>query len=77
MSLTRVVQQARVVVHTSARAYRGRMTKNEHSEETIDEPVMDGATDHEDTDADPRKGMSDPALIRDVESGKKTTNPYG
>lgn len=45
-------------------------------EEKLDEPVLDGAEDHEETDVDPRKGMSDPALIRDVESAKKTTNPY-
>lgn len=49
----------------------------EATEETVDEPVMDGAEDHSDTNADPRKGMSDPALIRDLESGKKTVNPYG
>lgn len=51
------------------------------SDDDIDEPVMDGATDRDEGDddgepIDPRKGMSDPALIRDVESGK-TTNPYG
>lgn len=45
-------------------------------EETLDEPVLDGAQD-EDPDVDPRKGMTDPALIRDVESGEKTVNPYG
>lgn len=43
----------------------------------LDEPVLDGADDHSSDDVDPRKGMSDPALIRDVEQGKKTTNPYG
>ncbi|MGO3147981.1 MAG: hypothetical protein ACTIJ6_09925 [Leucobacter sp.] len=47
------------------------------SEEVLDEPVMDGANDHSDDDKDPRKGEEDPALIRDVESGKKTANPYG
>ncbi|XPP27197.1 MAG: hypothetical protein ACNYNX_03175 [Leucobacter sp.] len=46
-------------------------------EENLDEPVLDGADEHADKDVDPRKGMSDPALIRDVESGKKTVNPYG
>ncbi|MBK0422110.1 hypothetical protein JD292_08480 [Leucobacter sp. CSA2] len=54
--------------------------QNEHQrepEETLDEPVMDGATEPFDADADPRKGEDDPALIRDVESGKPTTNPYG
>lgn len=45
--------------------------------DTIDEPVLDGATDHSEKDVDPRKGMDDPALIRDVDTGKKTKNPYG
>lgn len=48
--------------------------------ETQDRPVLDGSTltDEEEKQVeDPRKGMSDPALIRDVESGKKTLNPYG
>lgn len=47
------------------------------NEETIDEPVMDGATETFDPNADPRKGYDDPALIRHVDTGKKTTNPYG
>lgn len=54
--------------------------KQEHddkAEETIDEPVLDGADETFNPDADPRKGMEDPALIRDIESGKKTVNPYG
>lgn len=46
-------------------------------EETLDEPVMDGAKDHSDDNKDPRKGEEDPALIRDIDSGKKTANPYG
>jgi hypothetical protein len=46
-------------------------------EGTIDEPDMDGAEEHLEEDVDPRKGMTDPALIRDIESGKKTTTPYG
>ncbi|MFA5606485.1 MAG: hypothetical protein WDA07_04775 [Leucobacter sp.] len=46
-------------------------------EGTMDEPVMDGAEEHREEDVDPRKGMTDPALIRDIEAGKKTTNPYG
>lgn len=50
--------------------------ENTIDENTIDEPVLDGAEDRT-PDADPRKGKSDPALIRDVESGKKTVNPYG
>lgn len=45
--------------------------------ETLDQPVLDGAEDHSETDIDPRKGMSDPALIRDIEHGKRTINPYG
>lgn len=59
------------------------MSKQSESEnkrqqdDTIDEPVLDGATDHSEKDVDPRKGMDDPALIRDVETGKKTKNPYG
>lgn len=44
---------------------------------TLDAPVLDGAEEHDETDVDPRKGEDDPALIRDVESGKKTVNPYG
>jgi len=44
---------------------------------TLDTPVLDGAEEHAETDIDPRKGEDDPALIRDVESGKKTVNPYG
>jgi hypothetical protein len=46
-------------------------------EAVLDEPVLDGADEYVDEDVDPRKGLSDPALIRDIESGKKTTNPYG
>lgn len=44
---------------------------------TVDEPVLDGATEHANADVDPRKGLTDPALIRDVEADKKTANPYG
>lgn len=50
---------------------------NDEPEETVDAPVMDGAEELFDGDEDPRKGMSDPALIRDVKEGKKTVNPYG
>lgn len=46
-------------------------------DETRDTPVMDGATEHFDPDADPRKGEDDSGLIRDVESGRRTTNPHG
>ncbi|MFV0434842.1 MAG: hypothetical protein ACK5LO_12770 [Leucobacter sp.] len=44
---------------------------------TIDEPVLDGADEKLEDDVDPRKGLEDPALIRDVESGEATINPYG
>lgn len=49
----------------------------EGEEGTLDEPVMDGATEKFDPETNPRKGMDDPALIRDIDSGKKTINPYG
>ena len=48
--------------------------------ETLDHPVMDGSTlsDEEEREVvNPRRGMEDPALIRDTEEGKKTPNPYG
>lgn len=48
--------------------------------ETQDRPILDGSTmsdEEEEKVEDPRKGMTDPALIRDTESGKKSTNPYG
>ncbi|MHA3684233.1 hypothetical protein ACXR2T_09080 [Leucobacter sp. HY1910] len=45
-------------------------------EDTVDEPVMDGATDTFNGDEDPRKGMSDPALIRHPEEGNRTVNPF-
>ncbi len=45
--------------------------------ETVDEPVLDGATEHEGENVDPRKGLADPALIRDIDADKKTANPYG
>ncbi len=41
------------------------------SEEYQDEPVMDGATDEMDSSADPRKGQSDPALIRHPKRSRK------
>jgi hypothetical protein len=48
-----------------------------HEEEMLDEPVLDGSDEHPEEQIDPREGKSDPALIRDIESGKKTVNPYG
>lgn len=45
-------------------------------EATLDAPVMDGATEVFNGDEDPRKGQSDPALIRHPEEGKKTANPF-
>lgn len=44
--------------------------------ESLDTPVMDGATDTFNGNEDPRKGQSDPALIRHAEEGKKTVNPF-
>jgi hypothetical protein len=46
-------------------------------EESVDEPVLAGSEDHSEDDIDPRKGLSDPALIRDIKDAKKTVNPYG
>ena len=46
------------------------------NEATLDAPVMDGATKIFNGDEDPRKGQSDPALIRHPEEGKKTVNPF-
>ena len=46
------------------------------SEDYQDEPVMDGATEEMDSSADPRRGQSDPALIRHPEKGDKNTAPY-
>ena len=47
------------------------------TEPVLDEPVLDGSDEHPDEQLDPREGMSDPALIRAVETGKRTVNPYG
>lgn len=49
----------------------------DHSDESVDDPVLEGSEDHSETEIDPRKGLTDPALIRDIDSGKKTVNPYG
>ncbi|MGO2141496.1 MAG: hypothetical protein ACTH30_13920 [Leucobacter sp.] len=49
---------------------------NEATPETIDEPVLDGATEPDDPDVDPRKGMTDPQLIRDTEAERPTVHPY-
>ena len=46
-------------------------------EETVDEPVLDGADETFDGDEDPRKGDVDPALIRNLETHEPTVNPYG
>ena len=45
-------------------------------QETLDEPVLDGATEPDSPDVNPRKGMADPQLIRDIETERKTVNPY-
>jgi len=62
---------------TNEEAKPERPNAKKSDEETLDEPVMDGADEKLDADVDPRKGMEDPALIRDIDSGKKTANPYG
>lgn len=49
---------------------------NEPTEETLDKPVMDGADEVFEGDEDPRKGMSDPALIRHPKKDDKTVAPY-
>lgn len=46
------------------------------TKETIDEPVMDGATETYRGDEDPRKGEADPALVRHPERHDKNTAPY-
>lgn len=50
--------------------------KKNTEEETMDEPVMDGADEEFDGDEDPRKGESDPGLIRHPEKDDKNTAPY-
>lgn len=51
-------------------------SKKELDDNTLDEPVMEGAEQHEGSDKDSRKGQSDPALIRHPEKGDKTVAPY-
>lgn len=59
------------------RAQEQPMNEKKHaSEETLDEPVMDGSTEEEASNVDPRKGQSDPALIRHPEKDDKTSAPY-
>lgn len=50
--------------------------KKHENEETLDAPVMDGSTEEEASNVDPRKGQSDPALIRHPEKDDKTSAPY-
>ncbi|KUF05533.1 hypothetical protein [Leucobacter sp. G161] len=45
-------------------------------EETLNEPVMDGADEVFDGDEDPRKGQADPGLIRHPEKDDKNIAPY-
>ena len=52
------------------------MNETNSEQETIDEPVMDGAHDTVDGSIDPRKGQDDPALIRHPEEADKTVAPY-
>lgn len=50
--------------------------KEHENEETINEPVLEGATETFQGDEDPRKGMDDPGLIRHPEEGEPTVNPH-
>lgn len=50
--------------------------KIEPKEGTIDKPIMDGADEKFEGDEDPRKGRTDPALIRHPEKDDKTIAPY-
>lgn len=61
---------------SQADQYRPEKSAEDPGEETIDEPVMDGATETFDGDEDPRKGTADPALIRRPKEGDKTLKPY-
>lgn len=61
--------------NNNARPSGGRHA-DQADQETIDEPIMDGATDTFEGNEDPRKSMSDPALIRHPEEGDKTLKPY-
>lgn len=48
------------------------------SGETLDHPVLDGSTmsDEAEREVDnPRRGMSDPGLVRHPETGEKTPTP--
>lgn len=47
-----------------------------HDEDTLDKPVMDGADNEFAEDSDPRKGESDPALIRHPSKDDVTVAPY-
>lgn len=48
----------------------------EPEDQTLDEPVMDGAEEEFEGNEDPRKGMADPALVRHPEKDDKTVAPY-
>lgn len=52
-------------------------TAAKKTEETLDDPVMEGANDEVRGDEDPRKGLTDPALIRHPDTEKKSANPFG
>ena len=45
--------------------------------EELDEPVLNRSEEPSPADVDPRKGLDDPALIRDPEDPHPTVNPYG
>lgn len=66
---------------TKTDAGNGRGTVSGKTEgETLDHPILDGSTlsDEEERQVEnPRRGMSDPGLIRQTDTGKKSANPYG
>lgn len=53
----------------------GTYTGPDADEETIDEPVLDGANETNSPSDNPRFGMDDPGLVRNTETGEKTPIP--
>lgn len=64
---------------TDTEAANGQGTQDTStSGETLDHPVLDGASEYygaEREARDPRHGQDDPALIRHPETGEKTATP--
>lgn len=74
-----ISDEPREATETDAGSGQGTVTGPPKGE-TQNRPILDGSTmsdEQEKEVEDPRKGMTDPALIRDIEHGKKTINPYG